>query len=67
MTKKETSYEQALAELQGIVESIETGQINMDELEVQVRRASELLQYCKSKLEGTTTTLNQLFDQGKSA
>jgi len=56
------SYEQALAELQGIVEAIENGQVNMDELEQQVQRASELLQYCKGRLEGTTNTLNQLFE-----
>ncbi len=62
MTKKQQSYEQALAELQGIVEAIENGQTSIDDLEVQVKRASELLQYCKGRLEGTTLTLNQLFE-----
>lgn len=59
---KEISYEQAMAELQGIVEAIENGQTNMDQLEEQVKRASELLAYCKGRLEGTTLTLQQLFE-----
>jgi len=63
MTQEQLTYEQALAELQGIVEAIETGQTNMDDLETQVRRASELLEYCKNRLEGTTKTVNTLFEQ----
>jgi len=62
MTTKQQSYEDALAELQGIVEAIENGQTKMDELETQVQRAGELLDYCKNRLEGTTTTLNKLFE-----
>lgn len=59
---KEMSYEQAMAELQGIVEAIENGQTDMDQLEEQVKRASELLEYCKNRLKGTTLTLQQLFE-----
>jgi exodeoxyribonuclease VII small subunit len=47
------SYTEAYNELQIIVEGIENAEINIDELETKIKRASELLNICKDKLHKT--------------
>lgn len=47
------SYTDAFEELEQIVNDIEQGDINIDELSEKVKRASELIKLCKKKL--TTT------------
>lgn len=47
------TYTEAYNELQTIVEGIENAKINIDELEVKIKRASELLNICKDKLYKT--------------
>lgn len=47
------SYTDAFEELEQIVNDIEQGDINIDELSEKVKRASELIKVCKKKL--TTT------------
>jgi len=52
MSKEEMTYESALAELQQIVESIESGRVGIDELETQMARADSLLGFCRERLTG---------------
>ena len=47
------NYTEAFEELQRIVSDIERGEISVDELSVKVKRATELIKICKTKL--TTT------------
>lgn len=47
------SYTEAFAELQQIVEEIESSQIGIDELDAKVKRASALLKVCREKLYKT--------------
>lgn len=47
------NYTEAYNELQQIVEDIENAEINIDELETKIKRASELLNICKDKLYTT--------------
>ncbi len=47
------NYTEAYDELQQIVEDIENAEINIDELETKIKRASELLNICKDKLYTT--------------
>ena len=47
---KEIKYEEAMQELETIVAGIEEDQISIDELSTQVKRATELIKLCKSKL-----------------
>lgn len=56
------SYEEALAELQEIVSAIESDTIGMDELSQKVKRAAELMTYCKKKLHQTKEEIGNLFD-----
>lgn len=50
-SKEPASYEQALAELDRLVEQMEAGQLPLDRLLEDYRRGAELLNYCKARLE----------------
>jgi exodeoxyribonuclease VII small subunit len=54
------SYEQALSELKKIAEAIENESVSIDELAYIVKRASELVEYCKEKLRNTEAELDKV-------
>jgi len=45
------SYEQAIAELDRLVQSLEGGQLPLDQLLDSYRRGAGLLQFCRSRLQ----------------
>lgn len=51
--KETMKYEEAFRELETIVNQIEDGEISLDELSEKIKRASHLLNFCKSKLIST--------------
>ena len=57
------TYEQALAELQTIVNALENGETGIDELAAKVERAAELIQFCQEKLRQTDEKINTLFSE----
>lgn len=57
MSKKEPTYSQALEELKDIVAKIESNDPDVDEMNTMIRRATELILYCKQKLTGTEAEL----------
>jgi exodeoxyribonuclease VII small subunit len=59
-TTSTPNYTEAFKELQEIVSDIETGQISVDELSQKVRRATELIRICKSKLTATEEDVNRI-------
>ena len=65
------SYSLAFEELQRIVSEMERGDVGIDELAVNVKRASELIQYCRNKLKTTeldvAEILKQLEEEGDGA
>lgn len=56
----ETSYTDAFDELQTIVTEIESGEISVDELSDKVKRATELIRICKTKLTTTEENVNKI-------
>tara|TARA_R110002050_G_scaffold300621_3_gene471032 strand:- start:6974 stop:7174 length:201 start_codon:yes stop_codon:yes gene_type:complete len=50
---KEVKYEDAMKELETIVAGIEGDHISIDELSTKVKRATELIKVCKTKLYKT--------------
>ena len=56
------NYEAAIAELEQIVESIESESIGLDELSTQVQRASELIRMCRAKLKQTEDDLDRIME-----
>jgi exodeoxyribonuclease VII small subunit len=49
-TKKTVSYNEAMAEVEEILEKIENEELDVDDLAEKVKRVSVLLKICKDKL-----------------
>ncbi len=60
---KEKTYTEAFDELQTIVRDIEDGEISVDELSVKVKRASELIQFCKKTLVSTEEDVQEILEK----
>jgi exodeoxyribonuclease VII small subunit len=54
------SYASAMQELQDIVRRIEQGDIGIDDLSAQVKRASVLIEQCRAKLRSTETDIQSI-------
>ena len=60
--KTPASYEQALSELDRLVQQMEAGQMPLDELLDGYRRGAELLGFCRSKLQSVDEQVKLLED-----
>jgi len=60
---KITSYEAALKELQSIVQEFQDELVNIDQLPEKMKRAADLIQYCRGKLRSTEEEMDQLFKE----
>ena len=56
------TYEKAYAELAAISREMEEGGVSVDILAEKVRRASELIQFCQSRLRDTETEVNRIIE-----
>lgn len=56
------TYEQALAELDGLVARMESGQLPLDELLGAYRRGAELLNFCRGRLQTVEEQVKVLED-----
>lgn len=57
------TYEHAYQELSEIARDIENETISVDQLAQKVKRASELITFCQSKLRATETEVNNIIAQ----
>jgi exodeoxyribonuclease VII small subunit len=57
------NYETAYAELQQITKDIESEAVSVDVLAEKVKRASELIEFCQSKLRSTEQEVNNIIRQ----
>ena len=60
--KEPASYEQALAELDRLVQQMEGGQLPLDQLLDGYRRGAELLAYCRGRLQAVEDQVKVLED-----
>jgi exodeoxyribonuclease VII small subunit len=63
--EKKISYTEAISELESIVSEIEQGEITIDMLSDKVKRATELIRICKSKLTSTEEDVNKILGEIK--
>lgn len=63
---KNLNYEQAYEELARIAGEIETESVSVDVLADRVKRASELIAFCQTKLRSTETEVNKIIKQMES-
>ncbi|RLD89830.1 MAG: exodeoxyribonuclease VII small subunit [Bacteroidetes bacterium] len=64
MSKNQT-YRQAIDELEAIVNEIENEEISVDELSEKVKRASQLIVLCKTKLTKTEEEVSKVLEEMK--
>ena len=61
MAKKEFSFSAAIVEIEEIIRQIESGELDVDKLSVEVKKASELIRQCQKKLRTTEDEINSIF------
>lgn len=61
MSKKEFSFSEAVTAIEEILKKIESGELDVDKLAVEVKRASELIRQCQKKLRTTEEEINSIF------
>lgn len=64
--EKTLTYEAAYNELAKIAKEIESESVSVDVLAQRVKRASELITYCQSKLKSTEAEVNNIITQMES-
>ncbi len=60
---KKFSYEESITEVEKIIEDIENGNINIDDLSKKVQKATKLLKECKAKLTATQKELDSFTEE----
>ena len=55
--KNELTYSEAFSKLEGIVEQLEEGDIQLDKLSMKVKQANELIAICEIKLRTIETDI----------
>ena len=63
MAKKEFSFSEAVKEIERILQTIETGNLDVDKLSEEVKRASGLIKQCQKKLRSTEDEINSIFKE----
>jgi len=63
MAKKSKSYTESIRELEEILERVENGDLDVDDLSKEISRASELIKYCKEKLYVADEEVKKILDK----
>jgi exodeoxyribonuclease VII small subunit len=53
-------YAEAMAELESILHELEDGEVDIDHLAAQVRRAAELVRHCRGRLVDARTEVTRI-------
>lgn len=64
--ENQMTYEAAYAELKKIADEIANESVSVDVLASKVKRASELITYCQTKLRTTEQEVNKIIQQMES-
>ena len=63
MAKKELSFNEIMTEIEDILSKIESGDLDVDKLAIEVKRASELIKQCQKKLRATEEEIESIFKE----
>ena len=61
--EEKLTYEAAKSELTAISKEIESEEISVDELASKVKRASELIEFCQTKLKSTEAEVSKIISR----
>lgn len=59
-TNSKLTYKKAIGELEDILENIQGDKIDLDELAIQLQKAYELIDFCKSKIKQTEMKVKEI-------
>ncbi len=57
------TYENAVKRLEQIVSQVENNELNIDQLEIVLKEAQELLAFCKGRLYKADAEINKILDE----
>lgn len=60
MTEKTLTFQAAMEELELILRKLDSEEVNIDSLTVDLQRASELIEWCRSRLETTRVEVERI-------
>jgi exodeoxyribonuclease VII small subunit len=60
MSKKSIQYSEAIEELNSILEGLESERIDVDEVSLKVKRAVELIRFCREKIAKTEMEVKKI-------
>ena len=63
MAKKEKTYSECINELEDILERIENGDLEVDVLTEEIKKASEFIKSCKEKLYKADEEIRKILDK----
>jgi exodeoxyribonuclease VII small subunit len=62
MKKSDMNYEKALLEIESIQRDLEEGKVSITDMHTKIKRAKELIEFCKEQLKTSEKDLNKLFE-----
>ena len=63
MAEQQFSYTEAMAEIERIMTKVRGERVDVDTLTAEVKRASELIEKCKTRLRTTEEEVRKLFNE----
>jgi exodeoxyribonuclease VII small subunit len=63
MSAQKSSYREAYSELESILEKLENNELDVDQLTTQVKRAAELIKFCRGKLLETESEIEKIINE----
>lgn len=63
MAEQQFSYTEAMAEIERIMTKLRGERVDVDTLTAEVKRASELIEKCKTRLRTTEEEVRKLFNE----
>ncbi len=60
---KDIKYEEAVRQLEAIVDKMERGELDIDSMAGQLKQAQELVKLCKQKLKRTDDEIQKLLNK----
>ena len=60
---KDIKYEEAVRQLEKIVDKMESGELEIDSMAAQLKKAQELVKLCKDKLKRTDADIQKLLEK----
>ncbi len=63
MGKKVLKYEEAISQIEAILKKIRTGEISVDELSAEVKRATELITICRERLRSAEEEVKKIIEK----